>query len=389
MDHSVEINNIQEAFEKEVRDGKIAYENLLKHMQSVQKVLTKDITTWPIMEIHSPIDVFYEALFLGYFLNDVSIPFELLVNLIAYKPMTYSLLAINMTWKEFKDFKAKIMEMMQSQYGSSLPPKVESLRSFIEISSVDEKALSSIQYFHGFVGFEYDDALVGINIPKSKISSMTSLMSSSGELKCPKNKIIINLGYNSGQDHTYVYSKQSIGFEKEFLTPEVIKMFKPIKALKLDRKGLYSGHIEDSNMIIFNYGEDMYTIPLHSGQVISLNKNETKRMLEGALPRYIPHKFFIQYSIADFNSEITKYLVAPSKEVKLPSSSVIINECRKVQASSLDEYIPKVMSKVKSKFNHEESLIFELYLKGFKGLFDKELMVKYIEEYFEDIVDPF
>ena len=78
-----------------------------------------------------------------------------------------------------------------------------------------------------------------------------------------------------------------------------------------------------------------------------------------------------------------------SKEVKLPSSSVIINECRKVQASSLDEYIPKVMSKVKSKFNHEESLIFELYLKGFKGLFDKELMVKYIEEYFEDIVDPF
>ena len=112
-------------------------------------------------------------------------------------------------------------------------------------------------------------------------------------------------------------------------------------------------------------------------------------MLEGALPRYIPHKFFIQYSIADFNSEITKYLVAPSQEVTLPSSSVIINECRKVQASSLDEYIPKVMSKVKSKFNHDESLIFELYLKGFKGLFDKELVVKYVEEYFEDLADSF
>lgn len=389
MDHTIEINNIQEAFEKDVHDGKISYENLLKHMQSVQKVLSKDITTWPIMEIHAPVDVFYEALFMGYFLNDVSIPFELLVNLIAYKPMTYSMLAINMTWKEFKEFKAKIIETVQSQYGSALPPKVESLKSFIEMSSVDEKSLSSIQYFHGFVGFEYDDALVGINIPKSKLSSMTSLMSSSGELKCPKNKIIINLGYNSDQDHTYVYSKQSIGFEKEFLTPDVIKMFKPIKALKLDRKGLYSGHVEESNMIVFNYGEDVYTIPLHSGQVISLNKKETKRILEGALPRYIPHKFFIQYSIANFNSEITKYLVAPSKEVKLPSSSVIINECRKVQASTLDEYIPKVMSKVKSKFNQDESLIFELYLKGFKGLFEKDLMMKYIEEYFEDTVDIF
>ena len=81
--------------------------------------------------------------------------------------------------------------------------------------------------------------------------------------------------------------------------------------------------------------------------------------------------------------------MAPSKEVKLPSSSVIINECRKVQASTLDEYVPKVMSKVKSKFNQDESLIFELYLKGFKGLFEKDLMMKYIEEYFEDTVDIF
>ena len=119
-----------------------------------------------------------------------------------------------LTWKEFKEFKAKIIETVQSQYGSALPPKVESLKSFIEMSSVDEKSLSSIQYFHGFVGFEYDDALVGINIPKSKLSSMTSLMSSSGELKCPKNKIIINLGYNSDQDHTYIS-------QKPFMDPNV------------------------------------------------------------------------------------------------------------------------------------------------------------------------
>ena len=244
--------------------------------------------------------------------------------------------------------------------------------------------MSSIQYFHGFVGFEYKDTLVGFSMPKANLDKLTKCPNIEEEMKIPKNKIYINLGYNAGQDYTYVYVNQHAQFEKEFLTPEAIEMFKPIKRVKVDKKTLYSGKVADENLIVFNYGQDVYTLPFHEGKPVVLDKKETKKFLEGGLPRYISNKFFISFSIQNFNEEITKYLAVPSKDIKLPVSNAIIEICRKVQSQTLDDYVSKVIPKVKSKFPADELLIFELYIKGFRGIFSMEGIIHYIEEYFEE-----
>lgn len=336
------INSIKKEFDEILIKGdNFNYDDVIVRLcERLINELGQDISTWPIIKYPSNIiDIYFECLYYYWLINrfkSINFPLQQLVILMSYRPIVYHSISMTKTHKELKEWIGEIREIIYELYGKSNKTNlILKFEELLEISTQPIKNISAITYFHYFIGFRFHKSYIGID--KNKLIEILGKYDSI---------IHINITYNleGYKDNVFVYSEMSDVIGNKFLDPFLVKRFKPIRNVFIDKKPTsmisIEGEIGDINYFVINYNDEIFTLLSKGEELLPFTKIEAERFIDGAIPLQITNEEYLVYGRNIYHNSLNKIIssVDLSEEDKkvLPNHGKIFIE--KIQPH-LDYYV--------------------------------------------------
>ena len=394
----IRIEYIQKEFDDMItqKDAELAYAyTVVPLCKKILELIGNDPFQWPVHvgDFHL-IDIYYETLYHYYTLHiDKPFPFKLLVLLMIYRPFIYYVVCMTKEYRELDKLNARIEKEIDELFKKREDnERVVQLKDIMKIKHIPPEKLSSLAYMHYFIGFKFTKSLIGVN--KLKVDTLAQ----ENHANVIYLNILHNLPFHEKEVYVYREVQDRLGFK--FLTPEMVRRYKPIEktdvpeTYNFDKLFTYN-KLTETNMFVINYNDKDFTIITKDNKPYIFNQKQATRFMHGALPILISNQDFINYAEQTY-CNIMPRIVSSEKvlidfeaprfaEIYKEHIQTILQDFKIENKLHLSRFCDRLSTELDGALNKTEKDLFVFYcrLYNWSGVIDKHDFIEYMKGYFD------